>query len=229
MGPDAMIFIFWMLSFKPTFSVSTFTFIKRLFSSSSLSAIRVVSSAYLRLSIFLLAIVFQLEKTIIEAHLMWSGQGDFSPLPVVPGWHFWGSVALAPGTQVLSPLYPVLRQHPLPLGQWASLLLPHFWGWVPQKEGFCLPRLHMPCSGALQPRPPCPAQAEHQPPHKNLFSQGPRVFLYLPGSQNEDDAEQSHSWLWQSCCKGEKTSFVRSNPEPLAWEHWFQDPRLPEN
>ena len=38
---------------KPTFSLSTFTFIKKLFSSSSLSAIRVVSSAYLRLLIFL--------------------------------------------------------------------------------------------------------------------------------------------------------------------------------
>ena len=47
MGLDAMIFVFWMLSFKPTFSLSSFTFIKRLFSSSSLSAIRVVSSAYL--------------------------------------------------------------------------------------------------------------------------------------------------------------------------------------
>ena len=53
MEPDAMIFIFWMLSFKPTFSLSCFTFIRRLFSSSSLSAIRVVSSAYLRLLIFL--------------------------------------------------------------------------------------------------------------------------------------------------------------------------------
>ena len=31
MGPDAMILVFWMLSFKPTFSLSTFTFIKRLF------------------------------------------------------------------------------------------------------------------------------------------------------------------------------------------------------
>ena len=40
-------------SFKPTFSLSSFTFIKRLFSSSSFSAIRVVSSAYLRLLIFL--------------------------------------------------------------------------------------------------------------------------------------------------------------------------------
>ena len=45
MGPDAMILVFCMLGFKPTFSLSSFTFIKRLFSSSSLSAIRVVSSA----------------------------------------------------------------------------------------------------------------------------------------------------------------------------------------
>jgi len=51
MGPDAMILVFWMLSFKPTFSLSSFNFIKRLFSFSSLSAIRVVSSAYLKLLI----------------------------------------------------------------------------------------------------------------------------------------------------------------------------------
>ena len=38
MGPDAMILVFWMLSFKPTFSLSSSTFIKRLFSYSSLSA-----------------------------------------------------------------------------------------------------------------------------------------------------------------------------------------------
>ena len=50
---DTMILVFWMLSFMPTFSLSSFTFIKRLFSSPLLSAIRVVSSAYLRLSIFL--------------------------------------------------------------------------------------------------------------------------------------------------------------------------------
>ena len=49
--------IFWMLSFKPVFSLSSFTFIKRCFSSSSLSALRVVSSAYLRLLIFLPAIL----------------------------------------------------------------------------------------------------------------------------------------------------------------------------
>ena len=42
MGLDAMILVFWMLSFKPVFSLSSFTFIKKLFSSSSLSAIKVV-------------------------------------------------------------------------------------------------------------------------------------------------------------------------------------------
>ena len=56
MGLDAMILVFWMLSFQPTFSLSFFTFIKRLFSC-SLSAIRVVSLAYLRLLIFLPAIL----------------------------------------------------------------------------------------------------------------------------------------------------------------------------
>ena len=54
--PDAMILVFQMFSFKPIFSLSSFTFIKRLFSS-LLSAISVVSSAYLRLLIFLLAIL----------------------------------------------------------------------------------------------------------------------------------------------------------------------------
>ena len=56
MGPESMILVFWMLSFKPTFSLSSFIFIKRLFSS-SLFAIRMVSSAYLTLLIFLLAIL----------------------------------------------------------------------------------------------------------------------------------------------------------------------------
>ena len=40
MGLDAMILVFWMLSFKPTFLLSSFTFIKRLFCSSLFSAIR---------------------------------------------------------------------------------------------------------------------------------------------------------------------------------------------
>ena len=70
MGPDAMIFAFWMLSFKPTFSLSSFTFIKRLFSSSSLSAIRVVSSAYLKLLIFLPAILVPACASSSPAFLM---------------------------------------------------------------------------------------------------------------------------------------------------------------
>ena len=53
MGLDAMILVFWMFTFEATFSLSSFTFIKGLFSSSSLPDIRVVSSAYLRLLIFL--------------------------------------------------------------------------------------------------------------------------------------------------------------------------------
>ena len=50
-----MIFIFLNVEFMSAFSLSSFIFIKRLYSS-LFSAIRVVSSAYLRLLIFLLAI-----------------------------------------------------------------------------------------------------------------------------------------------------------------------------
>ena len=56
MGPS-MILVFWMLCFKPTFSLSSFNFIKRLFSPFLLYAIRVVLSAYLRLFIFHLEIL----------------------------------------------------------------------------------------------------------------------------------------------------------------------------
>ena len=63
---DAMILVCWMLSFESSFSLSSFTVIKRLFSSSSLSAIRVVSSTYLRLLIFLLAILI-----LIVLHPAW--------------------------------------------------------------------------------------------------------------------------------------------------------------
>ena len=53
MWQDAMILVCLMLSFKPDFLLSSFTLLKRLFSFSSHSAIRVVSPAYLRLFIFL--------------------------------------------------------------------------------------------------------------------------------------------------------------------------------
>ena len=69
MEPDAMILVFWMLSYKPAFPLSSFTLIKRLFSSSSISAIRVVSSAYLRLLIFLLAILIPAWASIVAASI----------------------------------------------------------------------------------------------------------------------------------------------------------------
>ena len=68
MGLDAMIFVFWMLSFKPAFSLSSFTFIKRLFSSSSLSAITVVSCA--------------LEWRKSQCHKCWNGEGVWHILSV---------------------------------------------------------------------------------------------------------------------------------------------------
>ena len=72
MEPDTMIFIIWMLSFKPAFLLF-FTFIKRVFSSSSLSAIRIMSSAYLRLLIFLPAILIPAcASSSPQFHMMYS-------------------------------------------------------------------------------------------------------------------------------------------------------------
>ena len=70
MGPVAMIFVFAVLSFQPTFPLRSFTFIKRLFSSSSLSVIKVASSAYLRLLLFLLAILIPACESSSPAFLM---------------------------------------------------------------------------------------------------------------------------------------------------------------
>ena len=63
----------WALS--QLFTLSSFTFIKKLFSSSSLSAIRVVSSEYLRLLIFLLAILTPAcDSFSLAFHMMYSAQ-----------------------------------------------------------------------------------------------------------------------------------------------------------
>ena len=117
MGPDAMIFVFWMLSFKPTFSLSSFNLIKRLFSSSSLSAIRVVSSAYLSLLIFLPAILIPACASSSPAFLrmnsacMLNKQGDniqpwHTPFPI------WNQpVVPCPVLTVASwPAYRILRR-----------------------------------------------------------------------------------------------------------------------
>ena len=81
-GLGAMILIFWMLSFKPAFSLSSFTFIKRLFSSFLLSAVRVVSSAYLRSLIFLpVVLITACASSSLALHAIYSAyklnkQGD---------------------------------------------------------------------------------------------------------------------------------------------------------
>ena len=112
-----MIFVFWMLSFKPTFSLSTFTFIKRLFSSSSLSVIRVVSSAYLRLLIFLPAILIPACTSSSPAFLMMysaqklNKQGD-NIQPWQPPFPIWNqSVVPCPVLTVASwPAYKFLKR-----------------------------------------------------------------------------------------------------------------------
>ena len=89
-GPDAVILVFWMLSFKPAFSLSSFTLIKRLFNSSLLAAIRVLSSAYLRLLIFLPAILIPAcASSSLKFHMMYSAyklnkQGDSTQPRCIP-------------------------------------------------------------------------------------------------------------------------------------------------
>ena len=62
-----------MLTVKPAFSLFSFILIKRLFSSSSLFAIRVVSSAYLTLLIFLPAILILVFDSSSPAfHIMYT-------------------------------------------------------------------------------------------------------------------------------------------------------------
>ena len=70
MGLGAMILVFWMLSFKPTFLLPSFTLIKSFFSSFSLSSIRVVSSVYLRLLMFLLPVLIPACNTSSPAFLL---------------------------------------------------------------------------------------------------------------------------------------------------------------
>ena len=131
---DAMILVFWMLSFKPTFSLSSFTFIKRLFSS-SLSAIRLVSSAYLRLLIFLLAILIPACASSSPAFLvMYSAYKLNKQGYNIQPWHtpFWiwnQSVAPCSVLTVASwPAYRFLRRKvkwssiPVSLGIFHSLL-----------------------------------------------------------------------------------------------------------
>ena len=70
MGPGCHDLSFLILNFKPTFSLSSFTLIKRLFNSFSLSAIRVVSFAYLRLLMVLPPVLIPACNSSSPAFLM---------------------------------------------------------------------------------------------------------------------------------------------------------------
>ena len=124
---------FWMLSFKPAFLLSSFTFIKRLFSSSSLSAVRLVSSAHLRWLIFLPAIMIPAcALPSLAFHMMYSAyklnkQGDdiqpwCSPFPVLNQ-----SVVPCPVLTIASwPTYRFLRRQVMWSGIPISKNFPQF-------------------------------------------------------------------------------------------------------
>ena len=139
-GTDAMILGFWMLGFKPTFSLSSFTFIKRLFSFSLLSTKRVVSSAYLRLLIFLLAILipacasFSLAFHMIYSEYKLNKQGDniqpwSTPFPI------WSqSIVPCPVLTVASwPAYKFLKRQIRWSGIPISLRISHSLLWSTQR------------------------------------------------------------------------------------------------
>ena len=121
-----------MLSFNSTFSLSSFTLIKRLFSYSSLSAIRVVSSAYLRLMIFLPAILIPACASFSLAFLMMysayklNKQGDsiqacHTPFPILNQ-----SVVPCPVLTVASqPTYRFLRRQVRWSGIYISFIIFH--------------------------------------------------------------------------------------------------------
>ena len=131
MVPGAMILVFWMLSFKPT----SFTFIKRLFSS-SLSAIRVVLSVYLRLLIFLPAILIPACASYSPVFLMMYSEEEASitqwlltscyEVPFVIG----HGLVLVCGLGVLDPR-PRLSSYPFPIWFWPWLFSPSFYSLPP--------------------------------------------------------------------------------------------------
>ena len=127
------------LRFKPTFSISSFTFIKRLFSSSSLSATRVVSSAYLRL--FLLAILIPACTSSSPAfHMMYSAYKLNKQGGSIQPWHtafpIWNKfVVPCPVLTVASlPAYWFLRRHARLSGIPISLRIFHSLLWSTQSK-----------------------------------------------------------------------------------------------
>ena len=138
--PDAMNLVFWKLSFKPTFSLSSFTSIKRLFSS-SFSAFRVVlSSAYLRLLIFLPAILIPAYASSSPTFLMMysayklNKQGD-NIQPLCTPFPIWNQSVL---TVASWPEYRFLRKQVRWSGIPISLRIFHSLLWSTKSKAYAL-------------------------------------------------------------------------------------------
>ena len=141
MGLDVMILVFWMLSFKPTFPLSSFTFNERLFSFSYLSAIRVLLSEYLKLLIFHPAILIPTYASSSLIFLMMyspyklNNQGD-NIQPWRTAFSIWNqSVVPCPFLTVVSwPEYRFLRRQEWWSGFPNSLSIFHSLLWSTQSK-----------------------------------------------------------------------------------------------
>ena len=142
-GADAVVLVFWMLSFKPAFSLFSFTFIKRFFRSFLLFAIKVVSSAYLRLLIFFPAVLIpSCASSSLAFHMMYSWyklkkQGDniqcwHTPFPISNQSNCFISSSLF---CFLKPVYRFHRRQVSWLGIPISLRTLHSLLWSPQSQG----------------------------------------------------------------------------------------------
>ena len=131
MGLDAMILVFLIFSFKPALSLSSFTVIQRLLSTSSLSAIRVVSSVYLSCWYFSHLSWFQL-LTHPAWHFPWCAQScpilcDAMNSILYMGCFrqaYWNGLLFSPPGdllhQVIKPLFPALQADSLPTESWGK-------------------------------------------------------------------------------------------------------------
>ena len=145
MEPDAITFIFWTLRFKPASSLSLFTLIKRLVRSSLLAAMRVVSSAYLKLLILLPGILIPAcDSSSLVFHMMYSAyklnkQGDSiqpwcTPFPIL-NQSFVPSLFL---TVASCPTYRFIRRQVRWSGIPISLRIFHSLLWSTQSKAFSI-------------------------------------------------------------------------------------------
>ena len=140
---DAVFLVFLILSSKLAFSLFSFTLIKRLFNSSLLSAIKLITSAYLRLLIFLLAILIPAHySSSLTFFMMYSAyklckQGDdiqpwHTPFPILNQSAFPNPIL----TVAFCPSFRFLRRQIRWSGTPISLRIFHSLLWATQSKAF---------------------------------------------------------------------------------------------